>query len=242
MQIPVRSILFSVLISCSAAPSSSPIYPGKFTNEIEQMSGEEETQALLSKGLFHFETGNALGTIQSFQKALDTDSLNEAGMALAYWHIGQSLDALSRTSEACEAFLAFIEHAETMHESPVKQMMMILEMDLRGKLDHARAYLIAAWYAYSGTDYAQTDENPAICHTNQELKNFVYMVWNCSDDIILPNRILLTMNGIPIEPWTERLTLVCPSTGKRLVLFATILYPSDEMLRVKEEAMQLNAP
>jgi hypothetical protein len=132
---------------------------------------------LLKRAFTFFEQDENMMAIAMFRAAINTGNLNDAGRALAYWHIYVAYTALSQPEDASEALLMFTVVAQDVLD--VREQMryadeghgdFVQRFDLSNRLARARASLSASW-AKQAEPFGRTARQPVLVHDATE-KNF----------------------------------------------------------------------
>lgn len=90
--------------------------------------------------------------ISSFESAIATGHLNDAGRVISYWHIGDCNLKLNNVDEAAEAFFSFviigdsvIEERETRRYDVDESGDFVQHFDLKDKIISALEFLTDVW-------------------------------------------------------------------------------------------------
>lgn len=110
----IARIVFTILLlSCVSSQPEKPqsvtlVPPPPVSAEPPKMAEEEPSAGdLLETAFLQYHTSLWRSAINSFDRAIATGNLNDAGRALAYWHIGDCALRINEEDMAAEAFFAF---------------------------------------------------------------------------------------------------------------------------------------
>lgn len=168
--------------ACATVTSAASKQPVVVTAQSEQRGRQETLQGpsaavLLKRAFTFFEQDENIMAIAMFRAAINTGNLNDAGRALAYWHIYVAYTAVNQPEDASEALLMFTVVAQDVLD--VRDQMryaddghgdFVQRFDLRNRLARARASLSASW-AKQAEPFGRTARQPILVHDDQE-KNF----------------------------------------------------------------------
>ena len=153
------------------------------------LSPDEESSAglLLQQGLAYFRRARNAAAARCFARAIGTGHLNEAGRALAYWHIFVAERTGGRMDESHEALASFVVVAENVLRLRDDDRFaqdhtgdFVDRFDLRRRLAQGRAVLSAAW-ADRSRYFGRSAGNPVPVHDRDELRYFLDLVPTCAD-------------------------------------------------------------
>lgn len=169
--------------------------------------------ALLEQGMGYFREGNYPLAAKAFRYSVDTGSLNNAGRALAYWHIFASAKEQGHTNDAADALSSFVVVAQDILDVRNRYRYAVSasgdfvdRFGLDEKLQHARAMLSATWASRTGY-FGRSANQPVPVHTDEERERFLEIVAPCDDTERdeRSHRTLANTHGAPVQ----RVTLSC---------------------------------
>jgi len=147
---------------------------------------DDSAGAMLEKGFLYFHQDQPRDAADAFATAISTGNLNDAGRALAYWHIAESERRLHNEDRTAEALASFALVAQDVidvreqHRYAVDEEGDFVEhFKLRQRVDEARGYLNAIW-AQRAQSFGRTTENPVVMQTADEARYFIEFVSPCS--------------------------------------------------------------
>jgi hypothetical protein len=119
-----RIVLTILLLSCVSSQPEKPklislVPPPPIENpapEPKTVIKEHSAGEYLEFAFMQYHNRLWASSINSFELAIGTGNLNDAGRALAYWHIGDCYLKLSREDEAAEAFFFFMVVGQSILE------------------------------------------------------------------------------------------------------------------------------
>lgn len=186
--------------------------------ETQHLNPAAAAGALLEQGMLHHRQGQFELASRAFHYAIETGRLNNAGRALAYWHIFTSSEELGRVDDGANALMSFVVVAEEVLE--VRERLryavnssgdFVDRFSLEPKLQRARAVLSATW-ASRTPSFGRTPKNPVPVHDDIELAQFLEIVAPCTkgqrDD--RSQRQIEDDEGYPLQ----QVTLTCGGLGK----------------------------
>jgi hypothetical protein len=204
----------------SVVPVAVPqIPPNDDTVEVEGSAA-----GLLERAFVHFQEDRHAAAAQAFRAAINTGNLNDAGRALAYWHIFLAESMLDHQDDGAEALSSFIvvgqdvvDARNTMRYAVTSSGDFVERFDLNDRLSRARALLSAAW-AERMPQFGRSADEPVPVMNESELVYFLASVGACAkpDDRVvmrepLPasdsgdiERALIRCNGRMTEYFIER--------------------------------------
>ncbi len=218
-------------------PPSSPALELQANPIIVPPDPPEEASAgeLLERGFTLFHMGMFALSSQSFTLAIGTGNLNDAGRALAYWHIAECQSRLDNKDNAADAFQSFLivgqdilDIRENRRFAVTNDMDFVDHFQLKEKLGIARAYVSALWAARSDA-YGRSLNNPVLARTIDEIATFVALFVEgegCEGQCAFI-RDVLTRDNVPVIPHTERITITHPD-GTSDVIFAVMIEEKEE--------------
>jgi hypothetical protein len=142
---------------------------------------EEDTSAagLLERGFAHFRQDQARAAGDSFRAAINTGHLNDAGRALAYWHIYLAERSSGNLEGGADALSSFIVVGQDVLEVRGNTKYAVDEngdfverFDLERRLARARAILSATWAA-KVPKFGRTQTHPVPIVDSSEIEYFL---------------------------------------------------------------------
>jgi hypothetical protein len=120
-----------------------------------------------------------------FQSAIETGDLNDAGRALAYWHIAQCWSHLDDKDLAAEAYHSFAFVAQDILDMREQRRFAVAadgrdfvsHFKVEKKLAEARAYVNAVW-ATRDSSYGRSLDDPVVANNTVEINAFVAVLMN----------------------------------------------------------------
>jgi hypothetical protein len=120
-----------------------------------------------------------------FQSAIDTGELNDAGRALAYWHIALAQTAIGASGYAQDALQSFVVVSvellaidPNLSQDAVATSDFVTRFDLRRRLARARAELSAAWAEHTNS-FGRSMAAPVPVHNDTEMHYFLELAPPC---------------------------------------------------------------
>jgi tetratricopeptide (TPR) repeat protein len=185
----------------------------------ENFAGQHLESAIISFSLGYWDDA-----IESFWRAIKTGGLNDAGRALAYWHIAQCYNNLGNKDGVIEALFNFASVAQDIidiqevHKFNVTQDDdFITNFELVGKLLWARSIVNFEWSSRSDV-YGKSRENPIIVRNIEELETFIGVVKDSCSGKCDFQRIPLHEDSMPVEPRTEIITISDRGINKKFIV------------------------
>jgi hypothetical protein len=170
-----------LVASLEPVVSNSTPAAGDQDEDINTSAGD-----LLEQGLRHFARNETDESIQSFQAAIRTGHLNDAGRALAYWHIFNCENDLGHTDASLEALSSFVIVGQdtvdmrSMTAFAVDDSSDFVErFDLERRLARARAILSSTWIDRAGT-FGKSADFPVRVEDAMELTYLLEMIPPCT--------------------------------------------------------------
>jgi len=180
----------------------------------ETMEKPEGPGALLEQGLVMFRRGHYTDAETSFTAAIGTGRLNDAGRALAYWHIFVSERHRGRIDHSTDALSSFVILAEEILEA---RRSVRYAVDSEGdfvdrfmlpeRLDRARAIISATW-ANRALGFGRSQTLPVPIRSPAEQEYFLQLTAPCS---AAADRTV-SRKQLPIDA-IEQVTLTCDIEG-----------------------------
>ncbi|MHA2280010.1 MAG: hypothetical protein ACXAC5_03915 [Promethearchaeota archaeon] len=183
------------------------------TDEPKTVMKEYSASELLERGFMFFHQKLFRDAAENFRKAIGTGNLNDAGRALAYWHMGLCWTELNEEDNTMDALFSFVMVAQDILDiREIRQYAVAEGEDFVGhfklmqKLAWARAYINFTW-ASRGSVYGRSQDNPVLAHNIEELEFFVGMVKGSCEGECDFQRSLLHEDGAVVKPHTEMITI-----------------------------------
>jgi hypothetical protein len=142
--------------------------------------------ALLRRAFEFFKHDDNAAAANAFRAAIATGSLNDAGRALAYWHVYVSEQSLSHTDRAADALASFVVVAQDVID--IREHLRYAEddsgdfvdrFDLKRRLARARAMLSVAW-AGQTKEFGRSAGAPVPVHSSAEMNYFLELAPPCA--------------------------------------------------------------
>lgn len=155
-----------------------------------QEEAEPSAGELLEFAFEQFHLNRNRAAADGFLAALATGLLNDAGRAIAYWHIYASTRILGRGDESNEALLSFVTIGEDMLADVRSQKSdtkaagwndtedFVVRFDLARRVSHARAALAAAW-SHRAPHFGRSADTPIGVQSFLELDYFLDLAPVC---------------------------------------------------------------
>ena len=184
-----------VVASLEPAPSSPPAATDAASPDATTAPAEaaplpdEDVSAaeLLQRGFAFFHDDKPALAGASFRAAIATGNLNDAGRALAYWHVYLAERTQGHTelgADALESFLAAGQEVMDARESPLFSMQggadFVERFDLDRRMTRARALLSAVWAARIAT-FGRSANRPVPVRSDSEVEDFLEHAPPCAD-------------------------------------------------------------
>jgi hypothetical protein len=175
---------------------------------------EEDNSAagLLEKGFAHFRRDESRAAGDAFQAAIDTGHLNDAGRALAYWHIYLAARSSGDLEAGVDALASFIvvgqdilDVREDMRYAVDESGDFVSRFDLEHRLARARALLSATWAA-KVHGFGRSVKQPVPIQDASEMEYFLEVAPPCDKTV---RRRIEKLPTPPGEP--THVTLTCES-------------------------------
>lgn len=163
-----------------------PILPIAEESAPETIELESSAAGLLERAFLHFQNGEHQQAAQAFHAAIDTGNLNDAGRALAYWHIFLS-DSLNNDDDAgTDALASFvvvgqdvIDARNTMRYAVTSTGDFVERFDLSNRISKARALMSVKW-ADRMPQFGQSIDQPVPVYDEAEAEHFVHLASPCA--------------------------------------------------------------
>ncbi len=125
--------------------SMQPVAPSASEAQVPEAGADESAGGLLERAFAQFNRDQYAASAKTFWRSIGTNNLNEAGRALAYWHIYLAEKRLSHEDKSTEALASFTTVAQELMESRGASGDFIERFSLDARLSRARAILSATW-------------------------------------------------------------------------------------------------
>ena len=183
---------------------------------------------LLEQGLVLFQSRAFRTSAMAFNAAIATDRLNDAGRALAYWHVFVAQRSLGETDLANDALSSFVilgyDLMEARDHTPYAAGFVERFM-LSEKIAQARAIMSATW-AERTIGFGRSSDLPVPVRSINELLYFLDMVAPCHESA---ERIIQRQKTGPAAPevQVEQATVSCHSGQSEQRSDFFFQYPTD---------------
>lgn len=185
---------------------------------------DDTASGFLERAFHHFRRDEYVASSTAFSSAIRTNNLNDAGRALAYWHVHLCQYELGKIDASAEALMSFSTVAEQMvQERTVNPFSyganrdFMARFNIEGRLARARALLSATWVARSG-DYGRSSDIPVRVESSEELEAFLELAPPCNnaDERQIDRRVLDSRDARSLE----EVVLYCDNQreGQRFVI------------------------
>jgi hypothetical protein len=171
--------------------------------------------------------------VAALHTAIATQELNDAGRALAYWHIFGAEQNLGHVAAAHNALADFVVVASDLmaqaygaKEMEGAERTFIDQFDLPGRLARSRATLSLAWAARAPS-YGRTVKTPVSVHSETEMRYFIDLAPPCAQAIdrkISQRPLHINASGHPIS----QVTLHCAKMAQPIDYFFEVVLPKIE--------------
>jgi hypothetical protein len=141
---------------------------------------------LLKRAFEFFKNDQNRAAADTFKSAIATGNLNDAGRALAYWHIFVAEEAMGNRNASSDALSSFVVVAQDVME--IRERLRYAEddsgdfvdrFDLKRRLARARALLSVAW-AYHTNWFGRSTTAPVPVHSTAEMNYFLELAPPCA--------------------------------------------------------------
>lgn len=226
------SILF---FSSSLTISASAVWASEIADSSDEpdVAPSEQTEApsagaWLRRAFEHFRRDENPEASHAFHAAVATGNLNDAGRALAYWHIYISEQSMLHTDASAEALTGFVSVAEDILDTSISDGLevennsdFVQRFDLQRRLARARAFLSAAWADRHST-FGRQESSAIPIHNATEMGYFLEFAPPCaqaSDRRIEP--------AVHVQNqelgYTEHVTITCHGDNGRVRYFFQVI-------------------
>ena len=170
--------------SVTLLPAAAPL-----DGHVEQAPSQElGASALLERAFLAYQLGRDRRAADSFAAAINTGSLNDAGRALAYWHMALAERRLGEEDRSAEALWSFIFVAEEILEvrdvhpySVDGDGDFVDHFNLESRLAEAKGFLAAIW-ARRADEYGRSMDQPIVVMSELEGEAFVNFAPPCDGE------------------------------------------------------------
>ncbi len=180
--VPMYSCATSQSVQEQVAVTPEVSQPAPVATEpvmLEECNPEIGAADYLEAGFEYIQKNAVKEATHSFGCAVSTGYLNDAGSALAYWHIAAGHSDLGHMDEACEAFTAFILYAsDLLEERAERSNDFVTNFSLEEKLDQARATISVEW-AKRSSYFGRSEDSPIPVHNEDEMQLFFSYLHDC---------------------------------------------------------------
>jgi len=161
--------------------------------------------------MFHGQGKYELAT-KAFEAAIGTQYLNDAGRALAYWHIADCGLRNNDHDQVAEAYHSFIITAQDILSNSRRYAVVnnedfVSNFQLQQKLIDAQAFMNVIWSVRTN-DYGKSLKNPIVVRNIDDANAIASAIMIFCKSRCSLHRSVLADNGIPVKPHTERILLV----------------------------------
>lgn len=125
--------------------SMQPVAADKPEAKVAEPEGDDSAGGLLERAFAQFNRDDYAASAKTFTASIATNNLNEAGRALAYWHIYLAEKRMAHEDKSTEALASFTTVAAELMESRGSSADFIERFSLDARLSRARAILSATW-------------------------------------------------------------------------------------------------
>ena len=192
-----------------------------------EADGEDAASAgaLLKRAFEYFKQDQNAMAAATFRAAIHTGSLNDAGRALAYWHIYVAEQSLGDTDRGVDALSSFVVVAQDVIE--VREQMRYAEdesgdfvdrFDLKRRLARARAMLSVAWAAHAN-EFGRSAIQPVPVHSLAEKNYFLEMAPPCGH---ASKQASVAPNDSASSASVERVNLTCDGGERTSYYFQVV--------------------
>lgn len=213
----LRIILCSLLFGCASQVREPPVV----------LPWSPPSVVTIDAGLAAHQADNCRAATEIFTALLATDRLNNLGKSIVYWHLADcarmhlsSMTTVESLFPAETAFLGFLVVAEDLIEDPPDNNF-IEDFELHKRMVEANAYLHTSWAMRSRT-YGRELDVPIIVQNVREIEYFAYfMSQRCGGKCDI-ERNMLSKDGKPVTPHTERVIVVDKQQGRTFIYYLAV--------------------
>lgn len=193
----------------AALASLTPVAPPP-ESVVPDADDPASAAALLERGFTYFREDMAAQASAAFRGAIATGHLNDAGRALAYWHIYLAERGQGNIEAGADALASFVVVGQDVLD--VRNSMryavddsgdFVDRFDLERRMSRARALLSATW-AGKVSDFGRSPEHPVLVRDENELKYFLELAPTCQRE---PDRTIV--RAAEQQDSAERVTISC---------------------------------
>ncbi len=155
----------------------------------ETVELEGSAAGLLERAFVHFQDDEHQEAAAAFRAAIGTGNLNDAGRALAYWHIFLSDSLNDREDDGTDALASFVvvgqdvlDSRNTMRYAVTSTGDFVERFNLSNRLSKARAMLSVKW-ANRVPQFGHSPDQAIPVFDEAEAEHFVRLVSPCSEAI-----------------------------------------------------------
>jgi hypothetical protein len=209
-------LLVGLCMTCCFA-CAAPARANEVPQAVAQDAGDGLPPEALSAGaLLHrafelFRQEKDSPAVTTFYAAIGTGSLNDAGRALAYWHIFVAQQHLGHEDGAADALGSFVvvaqdvlDEADQARNKEEGADEFVVRFDLRRRLSRARATLSAVWASHSNL-FGRRVNQPVLVHNDVEKDYFLQLAMPCAHSQV---RQTVGQNGV-VGPLVEEVNVRC---------------------------------
>ena len=172
------------LASVTLLPAAPPLDETPSASDDDDMGAS----SLLERAFVAFQLGRDRRASDSFGAAINTGSLNDAGRALAYWHIAIAERRLGNEDASADALWSFIFVAQDIldvrdvHPYSVDENGDFVEhFNLEGRQAEAKGFLSAIW-AKRVEDFGHSMDAPVVVMSELEGDAFINFAPPCDGE------------------------------------------------------------
>lgn len=178
--------------------------------------------ALLKRAFDYFKQDKNAMAAATFRAAVNTGNLNDAGRALAYWHIYVAEESIGDTDRGVDALASFVVVAQDVIE--MREQMRYAEddsgdfvdrFDLKRRLTRARAMMSVAWAAHAN-EFGRSEGQPVPVHSLAEKNYFLEMAPPCG------HSSKGTAAASPTSAGVEQVNLTCDGGERTSYYFQVV--------------------
>lgn len=221
----VAAVFFPLTIQASiAAPglhttddsAETPSDDGDGDGERDDADASAELTAAeqLERGFAAIRATDSAAAAKAFSGAVGTGKLNDAGRAVAYWHIHIAEESLAHPDASAEALASFLAVAQDIIGERRERRYaaddsgdFVDHFSLVERVTRARAALSAIW-ADKAPGFGRSASRPVPIESPEEIPYFIELAPPCGH---APERQVLRESvGSGTQSTTERVTVRCP--------------------------------
>ena len=152
-----------------------------------ELAAPDDASGWLKRGFELLRVEQNVAAAYAFRTAIGTNTLNDAGRALGYWHIYLAEQGSDRHSAASDALSSFVVVAEdilqiraSLRYAEDGSQDFVDRFDLKRRLARARAVLSASW-SHHALAFGRSEGHPVPVHSLVEQDYFLEMATPCGD-------------------------------------------------------------